>query len=130
MPCLLTVERGSSFVGYGGGTHTHSKPSSTRRVGREFEGFGMQRAVERLRGLSTSPFGLDRSRQISTGNEDACLALRRVDEQSARGSWVSALGQTLEALTECSVLILKRTLNMARVFPLFVRAAPDGIRQG
>ena len=162
MPCPLAIQRGSFFAWCGGGTHTVDG-------GRGFGGFGMQRAMKRLRRLSTSPLGLDRTRQISTENgdsdvagmlafdldvifgsagfagnvqfvgddvvsatEDACLA--RVDEQSvasrlrsARRTW-----QTLAAVTKCSVRILKRTLNMARVFPFFVeecqRARPSSSR--
>ena len=71
MRCPLTIQRGSFFAVYGGGTHTHSGPGRTRRGGREFGGFGMQRAVKCLRGLSTSPF---RFRQrIGTRMLPVCL---------------------------------------------------------
>ena len=49
-------------------------PCRAHRGGRGFGGFEMQRAVKRLRGLSTSPFGLDRTRQISTQNGDSDVA--------------------------------------------------------
>ena len=44
-------------------THTHIGPGSTLRVGQSVWRLWMHRAVRRLRGLSTSSFGLDRTRQ-------------------------------------------------------------------
>ena len=75
MPCPLTVQRGSSFVGYGGGTHTHTLVQGVPVVlneGLEAVGCSVQWNVSE--DCQRRPSAWNGLVRFSTGNESAGVA--------------------------------------------------------